>query len=179
MSRVVISKKGSLIFYIENYKSGSSGYIIDYTKGDLSKNISCQCKIKVVEYMIFGTNENSKKYFINLKHKYPYKTYKSFVVHNSEINIVVCVKRISDWEFDSYYLTKNKSTFREAGTNPFYTFLIFNNETALKEAFDKAVAHHSWQETPQLTIKYLKESYYESSTISKLIRYTRTNSKTS
>ena len=86
---------------------------------------------------------------------------------------------ISDWEFDSYYLTKNKSTFREAGTNPFYTFLIFNNETALKEAFDKAVAHHSWQETPQLTIKYLKESYYESSTISKLIRYARTNSKTS
>ena len=100
MSRVVISKKGSLIFYIENYKSGSSGYIIDYTKGDSSKNISYQCKIKVVEYMIFGTNENSKKYFINLKHKYPYKTYKSFVVHNSEIDIVVCVKRISDWEFD-------------------------------------------------------------------------------
>lgn len=86
---------------------------------------------------------------------------------------------ISDWEFDSYYLTKNKSTLREAGTNPFYTFLIFNNETALKEAFDKAVAHHSQQETPQLTIKYLKESYYESSTISKLICYTRTNSKTS
>lgn len=86
---------------------------------------------------------------------------------------------INNWEFDSYYLTKNKSTFREAGTNPFYTFLIFNNETALKEAFNKAVAHHSWQETPQLTIKYLKESYYESSTISKLIRYTRTNSKTS
>ena len=86
---------------------------------------------------------------------------------------------INDWEFNSYYLTKNKSTFREAGTNPFYTFLIFNNETALKEAFDKAVAHHSWQETPQLTIKYLKESYYESSTISKLIRYARTNSKTS
>lgn len=86
---------------------------------------------------------------------------------------------INNWEFNSYYLTKNKSTFREAGTNPFYTFLIFNNETALKEAFDKAVAHHSWQETPQLTIKYLKESYYESSTISKLIRYARTNSKTS
>lgn len=100
MSRVVISKKGSLIFYIENYKNGSSGYMIDYTKGDLSRNISCQCKIKVVEYMVFGTNENSKKYFINLKHKYPYKTYKSFVIHNSEIDIVVCVKRISDWEFD-------------------------------------------------------------------------------
>lgn len=86
---------------------------------------------------------------------------------------------ISDWEFSSYYLTKNKSTLKEAGTNPFYTFLIFNNETALKEAFDKAVAHHSWQETPQLTIKYLKESYYESSTISKLICYARANSKTS
>ena len=100
MSRVVISKKGSLIFYIENYKNGSSGYMIDYTKGDLSRNISCQCKIKVVEYMVFRTNENSKKHFINLKHKYPYKTYKSFVIHNSEIDIVVCVKRISDWEFD-------------------------------------------------------------------------------
>ena len=100
MSRVVISKKGSLIFYIENYKSDSSGYIIDYTKGDSSKNISYQCKIKVVEYMIFGTNENSKKYFINLKYKYPNKIYKSFVIHNSEIDIVVCVKRISDWEFD-------------------------------------------------------------------------------
>lgn len=86
---------------------------------------------------------------------------------------------INNWEFNSYYLTQNKSTLREAGTNPFYTFLIFNNETALKEAFNKAVAHNSWQETPQLTIKYLKESYYESSTISKLIRYTRTNSKTS
>lgn len=86
---------------------------------------------------------------------------------------------ISDWEFSSYYLTKNKSTFREAGTNPFYTFLILHNEAKLKKAFDKAVAQHSYSDTPQLTIKYLKESYYESSTISKLICYTRANSKTS
>lgn len=106
MSRVVISKKGSLIFYIESYENDSSGYMIDYTKGDSSKNISFQCKIKVVEYMVFGTNENSKKYFINLKHKYPYKTYKNFVIHNSGIDIVVCVKRISDWDIN--LLTENQ-----------------------------------------------------------------------
>lgn len=86
---------------------------------------------------------------------------------------------ISDREFNNYYLTKNKSTLKEAGTNPFYTFLILNNETVLKEAFDKAVAQRSLQNTAELTIKYLKESYYESSAISKLIRYARTNSKTS
>lgn len=106
MSRVVISKKGSLIFYIESYENDSSGYMIDYTKGDSSKNISYQCKIKVVEYMIFGTSENSKKYFINLKHKYPDKIYKNFVIHNSGIDIVVCVKRISDWDIN--LLTENQ-----------------------------------------------------------------------
>ena len=86
---------------------------------------------------------------------------------------------ISDWEFSSYYLIKNKSTFKEAGTNPFYTFLILNNEDELKSAFNKAVAQRSLQNTAELTIKYLKESYYESSTISKLICYARANSKTS
>ena len=86
---------------------------------------------------------------------------------------------ISDWEFSSYYLTKNKSTLKEAGTNPFYTFLILNNENELKSAFNKAVESKCYQETAQLTIKYLKESYYESSTISKLICYARANSKTS
>lgn len=86
---------------------------------------------------------------------------------------------MSDWEFSSYYLTKNKSTLKEAGTNPFYTFLILNNETALKEAFDRAVAQRSLQNTAELTIKYLKETYYESSTISKLICYAQANSKTS
>lgn len=86
---------------------------------------------------------------------------------------------ISEYEFDSYYLTKNKSTFNEAGTNPLYTFLILHNETELKKAFNKAVAQGSSQNTEKLTIKYLKQSYYESSAISKLIRYTRANSKTS
>ena len=76
---------------------------------------------------------------------------------------------ISDWEFSSYYLTKNKSTLKEAGTNPLYTFLILYNESELKSAFNKAVESKCEQETAQLTIKYLKESYYESSSISKLI----------
>lgn len=86
---------------------------------------------------------------------------------------------IRGYEFDSSYLTKNKSTFSEAGTNPLYTFLILHNETKLNGAFKKAVEHRSYHNTPQLTIKYLKESYYESSAISKFIRYTRANSKTS
>lgn len=100
MSRVVISGKGSLIFYINDYLIGSTGYMIDYTKGDKSKSISCQCKIKVVDYMIFGTVKNSKKYFINLKREYPGKLYKQFVMHFNDHMVVVCVKQISDWECD-------------------------------------------------------------------------------
>jgi hypothetical protein len=86
---------------------------------------------------------------------------------------------INNWEFERHYLNQNKRTLGNAGTNPLYTFLIVNDEDKLKEAFAKAVEHQVYSETPQLTIKYLKEIYYESSTISKLIRYTRTNSKTS
>ena len=86
---------------------------------------------------------------------------------------------INNWEFERLYLNHNKKTLGNAGTNPLHTFLIFNNEDKLHEAFNKAVSHHVYSETPQLTIKYLKETYYESSTISKLIRYARTNSKTS
>lgn len=86
---------------------------------------------------------------------------------------------INNWEFERHYLNQNKKTLGNAGTNPLYTFLIVHDEDKLKEAFAKAVDHQSYSKTPQLTIKYLKEIYYESSTISKLIRYTRTNSKTS
>ena len=73
MSRVAYSRKGNLIFYIDDVEIGSYGYAIDYTKGDSSRGISCQCKIKVVEYMVFGTETNSKKYFMNLGFKYPEK----------------------------------------------------------------------------------------------------------
>lgn len=86
---------------------------------------------------------------------------------------------INNWEFERHYLNQNKKTLGNAGTNPLYTFLIVNNEDKLKEAFNKAVSHHVYSETPQLIIKYLKEIYYESSPISKFIRYARTNSKTS
>ena len=79
MSRVAYSRKGSLIFYIDDIEIGSYGYAIDYTKGDSSRGVSCQCKIKVVEYMVFGTESNSKKYFMNLGFKYPSKLYKRFV----------------------------------------------------------------------------------------------------
>ena len=100
MSRVAYSKKGSLIFYIDDVEIGSYGYAIDYTKGDSSRGISCQCKIKVVEYMVFGTESNSKKYFMNLGFKYSSKLYKRFVLHYVDHTIVVCVKRISGWETD-------------------------------------------------------------------------------
>ena len=86
---------------------------------------------------------------------------------------------INECDFDRHYLNQNKKTLGNAGTNPLYTFLIVNNEDKLHEAFNKAVSHHVYLETPQLIIKYLKEIYYESSTISKLISYARTNSKTS
>lgn len=100
MSRVAYSKKGSLIFYIDDVEIGSYGYAIDYTKGDSSRGISCQCKIKVVEYMVFGTELNSKKYFMNLGFKYSEKIYKKFVLHYVDRTIVVCVKQISGWETD-------------------------------------------------------------------------------
>lgn len=100
MSRVAYSKKGSLIFYIDDVEIGSYGYAIDYTKGDSSRGVSCQCKIKVVEYMVFGTETNSKKYFMNLGFKYPEKIYKRFVLHYVNCTIVVCVKQISEWETD-------------------------------------------------------------------------------
>ena len=100
MSRVAYSRKGSLIFYIDDIEIGSHGYAIDYTKGDLSRGVSCQCKIKVVEYMVFGTESNSKKYFMNLDLKYPGKLYKKFVLHYVGRTIVVCVKQISEWELD-------------------------------------------------------------------------------
>lgn len=100
MSRVAYSRKGSLIFYIDDIEIGSYGYAIDYTKGDSSRGISCQCKIKVVEYMVFGTESNSKKYFINLGFKYPNKLYKRFILHYVGCTIVVCVKQIGGWEMD-------------------------------------------------------------------------------
>ena len=99
MSRVAISNNGSLIFYIEDYAIGSTGYAIDYHKGDSSKRISVQCKIKVVEYMIFGTQENSKKYMINLYRKYPKKNHKFFTINYVGYSIGVLVQYISDWEF--------------------------------------------------------------------------------
>ena len=86
---------------------------------------------------------------------------------------------INNWEFERHYLNQNKKTLGNAGTNPLYTFLIVHDEDKLKEAFTKAIESKCYQETSQLTIKYLKESYYESSAISKFIRYTRANSKTS
>lgn len=100
MSRVVISDKGKMIFYIEDYLIGSTGYLIDYTKLDSSKNMSCQCKIKIIDYMIFGTIKNSKKYRFNLKKEYPGKNYKQFIIWYSDRVIVACAKIISDWEID-------------------------------------------------------------------------------
>lgn len=102
MSRTIITKNGGMIFYIDDYVDGSYGYLINYKAGDSSKDISFQCKIKVVEYMIFGTRENSKKYFMNLKYKYPEKIYHRFVIHNLNHEIVVCVKEISDYEPDMF-----------------------------------------------------------------------------
>lgn len=102
MSRTIITKNGGMIFYIDDYEDGSYGYLINYKAGDKSKGCSFQCKIKVIEYMIFGTAENSKKYFMNLKYKYPEKTYHRFVIHNLHYEIVVCVKEISNYEPDLF-----------------------------------------------------------------------------
>ena len=123
MSRVAYSRKGSLIFYIDDVEIGSYGYAIDYTKGDSSRGISCQCKIKVVEYMVFGTETNSKKYFMNLGFKYPEKIYKKFVLHYVNCTIVVCVKQISEWETD---LLKPEET----------TYMILFGEVKLKKDED-------------------------------------------
>lgn len=106
MSRVGFSKKGNLVFYIDEIEVGSFGYMIDYTKGDSSRGISHQCKIKVVDYMVFGTEINSKRYFIELKRRYCGKSYKQFILHYSEFMIIVCIQKISDWEMD--LLTKNE-----------------------------------------------------------------------
>ena len=106
MSRVAISDNGSLIFYIEDYTIGSTGYAIDYRKGDSSKWISAQCKVKVVDYMILGTEENSKKYMINLYRKYSKKNHKFFTINYVGYSIGVLVQYISDWEFDIF--TKNE-----------------------------------------------------------------------
>ena len=98
MSRVAISNNGSLIFYIEDYTIGSTGYAIDYHKGDSSKWVSAQCKIKVVDYMILGTEENSKKYMINLYRKYSKKNHKFFKLNYIGYSIGILVQYISDWE---------------------------------------------------------------------------------
>ena len=100
MSGVVIFKKESLILYIDDYDIGSKGYLISYIKGDSSKKISSQCRVKVVDSMVFGTMENSKKYFMNLMHEYPSESYQLFVTHCIDRIVVVCVKIISDWEID-------------------------------------------------------------------------------
>lgn len=100
MSRAVFSNKGSLIFYIDGYDVGSTGYMIDYTKGDSSKHISCQCKIKVVKSFAFKSIKNSKNFFINLKKIYNKKEYRQFVLYYKYFTVVVCIKQISDWEID-------------------------------------------------------------------------------
>ena len=129
MSRVAYSRKGSLIFYIDDVEIGSYGYAIDYTKGDSSRGVSCQCKIKVVEYMVFGTEINSKKYFMNLGFKYPEKIYKRFVLHYVGRTIVVCVKQISGWETD--LLKQEEIThiilFGEAKIKKDEDMITFNN----------------------------------------------------
>ena len=132
MSRVAYSKKGSLIFYIDDIKIGSYGYAIDYTKGDSSRGISCQCKIKVVEYMVFGTETNSKKYFMNLGFKYPEKIYKKFVLHYVNCTIVVCVKQISGWETD---LLKPEEI----------TYMILFGEVKLKKDEDMITFNRYWK----------------------------------
>lgn len=100
MSRAVFSNKGSLIFYIDGYDIGNTGYVIDYTKGDSSKNISHQCKIKVIKSILFRNINYSKKFFIALKKKCCGKEYWPFVLHYRDFTIVICVKKISDWESD-------------------------------------------------------------------------------
>ena len=100
MSRAVISRKGNLIFYIDDYLTGSNGYIIDYTKGDSSKNVSFQCKTKVIEYAILRNLKSIKEYRKSLFYKYPKKMYKSFLLKYLTHTIVVCVRCMSEWETD-------------------------------------------------------------------------------
>lgn len=132
MSRVAYSRKGSLIFYIDDIEIGSYGYAIDYTKGDSSRGVSCQCKIKVVEYMVFGTETKSKKYFMNLSLKYPSKLYKRFVLHYVGRTIVVCVKQISGWETD---LLKQEEI----------THMILFGETKFKKDEDMITFNRYWE----------------------------------
>lgn len=98
MSRAVFSKSGNLIYYLDDYLVGSTGYLVDYTKGDSSKDISFQCKIKVIDYMIFGTLKNSKKYFNSIRREYPGKRYRQLILKYSNHMILVCVEQISDWD---------------------------------------------------------------------------------
>lgn len=104
MSRVVFSKKGKVMFYIESCSINSYGYIVDYTKGDSSKDISYQCKIKIVDYVIgygvFASQKGSKKIFMDLKKKYPGKNNVVFVIHDLDNCTVICVQKVSNWEHD-------------------------------------------------------------------------------
>ena len=98
MGRVAYMKNNSIICYIDDYEIGSQGYLIDYTKGNTDRDISFQCKVKVVDYMIFGTIINCKKAFIEMKKSRKGPLYKQFILRYLDHMILVCVKQISDWE---------------------------------------------------------------------------------
>lgn len=96
----ISSGNNHYIYFLDDYTIGSTGYIVNRAAGDTSKNITEQCTLKVVDYMIFGTLRNCKRSFIEMRKKYKGKLYHQFLIRYLDHMILVCVKQTSSWEID-------------------------------------------------------------------------------
>lgn len=116
MSRISIVHNGmepSFIYYLEDILKGCIGYKIDYRKGDYSKNVSFQCKLKIVDRMIFNSEYESKMYLedmiektMELKRVIGSDLFEQCVIKHGGKYIVLFMKRVSSWDTD--FLSKNE-----------------------------------------------------------------------
>lgn len=114
MSRISIVHNGvepSFIFYVEDVIKGSSGYKIDYRKGTYPK-ISYQCRLKVIDRLIFNNEYESEMYLediiektMELKKSIGFNLFEQCVIKHDGKYIVLFMKRVSSW--DTEFLSQN------------------------------------------------------------------------
>lgn len=96
----VSSGNNHYIYFLDDYAIGSTGYIVNRWAGNIDKDQTEQCTLKVVDYMIFGTVRNCKRSFIEMRKKYKGKLYHQFLIRYLDHMILVCVKQTSSWEMN-------------------------------------------------------------------------------
>lgn len=99
---------------IDDFAPDSNGYLIDFTKGDTSKNITFQCKIKVISCIHFeakpkgirstsvyidGIEDVVSKVIIEYFKKYGKNIEIGWFLHDGYYIFVIC-KKVSDWSVD-------------------------------------------------------------------------------